>query len=144
MPNPIQMAVRATVEKAVDFIAAQNRKRLPKTPSPFLVGIHRPMRSELTLDTLAVTGTIPPGLNGRYLKMGANPVHPDPLGSHWFLGDGMVHGIAIADGRAPWYRNRWIGSRLAAAARGRAAAPGPRRAAPRGRGPAAAARGRRR
>ena len=39
----------------------------------------------------------------------------------------MVHGIAIRDGRALWYRNRWIRSRLAAAALGRAAAPGPRR-----------------
>ena len=127
MPNPIQTAVRATMEKVVDVIATRNRKRLPATPSAFLVGIHRPMRSELTLDTLAVTGTIPPGLNGRYLKMGANPVDPEPLGSHWFLGDGMVHAIAIADGRASWYRNRWIGSRLAAAALGRAPAPGPRR-----------------
>ena len=127
MPNPIQMAVRATMEKVVDFVATQNRKRLPRTPHPFLVGIHRPMRSELTLDMLAVTGSIPTGLVGRYLKMGANPVDPEPLGSHWFLGDGMVHGIAIAGGCALWYRNCWIGSRPAAAALAREAAPGPRR-----------------
>ncbi len=85
------------------------------------------MQSELTLQDLVVTGSIPAGLDGRYLKMGANPVRPDPAGHHWFLGDGMVHGIAIRDGRALWYRNRWIRSRLAAAALGRAAAPGPRR-----------------
>ena len=59
--------------------------------------------------------------------MGANPVVPDAAGHHWFLGDGMLHGLAIADGKAAWYRNRWIGSRRAAAALGRAAAPGPRR-----------------
>jgi len=59
--------------------------------------------------------------------MGANPAVPDPAGHHWFLGDGMVHGIAIQDGKVLWYRNRWIRSRLAAAALGRAAAPGPRR-----------------
>ena len=127
MPNPVQSAVRATIEGGVAFIAAFNRRRLVKTGSPYLVGIHAPMRSELTLQDLAVTGSIPAGLNGRYLKMGANPVRPDPAGHHWFLGDGMVHGIAIRDGKALWYRNRWIRSRLAAAALGRPAAPGPRR-----------------
>jgi len=125
--NPVELAVRAVAEGAVELIAALNRKRLPQTASPYAVGIHRPMPSELTLDSLAVTGSIPAGLNGRYLKMGANPVKPDAVGHHWFLGDGMVHGIALQDGRALWYRNRWIRSRLAAAALGRDAAPGPRR-----------------
>ena len=127
MPNPVQSAVRAVAERAVERVAAWNRKRLPQTEAPYLVGIHEPMPSELTLGDLAVIGSIPAGLNGRYLKMGANPAKPAPAGHHWFLGDGMVHGIAIRDGRAPWYRNRWIRSRLAAAALGRDAAPGPRR-----------------
>ncbi len=127
MPNPVQSAVRAVIEGGVEFIAAFNRKRLSETGSLYLVGIHAPMRSELTLQDFAVTGSIPAGLNGRYLKMGANPVRPDPAGHHWFLGDGMVHGIAIRDGKTLWYRNRWIRSRLAAVALGRAAAPGPRR-----------------
>ncbi len=126
MPNAIEAIVRAAAERTVDMIATYNRKRLPKVASPFVVGIHEPMRSELTLEDLAVTGTIPAGLAGRYLKMGANPLHPDKLGSHWFLGDGMVHGIAIEDGKAVWYRNRWIRSREAAATLG-PAAPGPRR-----------------
>lgn len=126
MPNRIQSVIRAAIERGVDVVAAFNRRRLPRM-SPFLVGIHEPMRSELTLHDLAVTGSIPAGLKGRYLKMGANPVVPQPAGHHWFLGDGMVHGLAIADGRAAWYRNRWIGSRTAAAALGRSAAPGPRR-----------------
>ncbi|WP_375463586.1 carotenoid oxygenase family protein [uncultured Methylobacterium sp.] len=127
MPNPVQSAVRAAIEGGVAFVAAYNRKRLPKTENPFLVGIHAPMRAELTLHDLAVTGSIPAGLDGRYLRMGANPVLPAPAGHHWFLGDGMVHGLAIKDGKALWYRNRWINSRMAAAALGRAAAPGPRR-----------------
>ena len=59
--------------------------------------------------------------------MGANPVNPDLVGQHWFLGDGMVHGLAIRDGQVLWYRNRWIRSRTAAAALDRTAAPGPRR-----------------
>ena len=127
MPSPVQLAIRAAAEGAVELIAAWNRKRLPQTEAPFLVGIHRPMRSELTLAHFIVTGSIPAGLNGRYLKMGANPVSLDSAGHHWFLGDGMVHGIALRDGKALWYHNRWIGSRLAAAALGRAPAPGPRR-----------------
>ncbi len=126
MPNPVQSAVRAAIEGGVELVAAYNRKRLPRTENPFLVGIHKPMQAELTLQDLAVTGSIPAGLDGRYLKMGANPVTADPAGHHWFLGDGMVHGIAIREGKALWYRNRWILSRLAAAALGRTAAPGPR------------------
>ncbi len=127
MPNPVQSAVRAAIEGGVERIAAFNRRRLSRTATPFLVGIHAPMRSERTLHDLAVTGSIPPGLDGRYLKMGANPVNPDPAGQHWFLGDGMVHGLAIRDGRVLWYRNRWIRSRIAAAGLGQAPAPGPRR-----------------
>ncbi len=127
MPNPVQSAARAVIKRGIEFVAAYNRKRLPKTDNPFLVGIHEPMRSEFTLENLVVTGSIPAGLHGRYLKMGANPVKPDSAGHHWFLGDGMVHGIAIRDGEAPWYKNRWIRSRRAAAALGRAPAPGLRR-----------------
>ena len=94
--------------------------------NPFLTGIHAPMDEELTLVDLAVTGEIPAGLSGRYLRIGPNPVAPDPASYHWFIGDGMVHGVAIADGRALWYRNRWIRSNEVAKARGVAPAPGPR------------------
>ena len=127
MANVVQASIRGALERGVELIAAYNRRRLPKVENPFLIGIHEPMPAELTLENLAVTGTIPPGLAGRYLKMSANPVAPDPVGHHWFLGDGMVHGIALGAGEALWYRNRWIGSRTAAKALGRAAAPGPRR-----------------
>ena len=125
--EPLPTAIRAIAERAVESIAAWNRKRLPRAGAAYLAGVHKPMQAELTLDHLAVTGSIPEGLNGWYLKMGANPVAPDLSGHHWFLGDGMVHGIAIRDGGVRWYRNRWIRSRLAAAALGRAPAPGPRR-----------------
>ena len=127
MPNLVQSSVRAVLERAVERIAAFNRKRLPGTGDTYVAGIHAPMRSELTLTDLVVTGVIPRGLEGRYLKMGANPAQADLAGHHWFLGDGMVHGLAIEDGRVTWYRNRWIRSHLVAAATGCAAAPGPRR-----------------
>jgi carotenoid cleavage dioxygenase len=127
MPNRVQSALRAAAEAGVGLWAACNRLRLPGTANPFVVGVHAPMREELTLENLPVTGAIPPGLDGIYLKMGANPVRPATRGHDWFLGDGMVHGLALSGGRALWYRNRWIGSRTAAAALGRPAAPGPRR-----------------
>ena len=121
-----ERGVRPIAERGVELIAAFNRWRRPRRESPFLVGVHAPLTEELTLTDLPTTGTIPPALNGRYLKMGANPVRPDPASHHWFLGDGMVHGIALEGGKAIWYRNRWILSRLAAAALGRTPAPGPR------------------
>ena len=127
MLTPIRSALRRVAEGGVEMVAAFNRRRLAKAGDAFLVGIHAPMRAELTLTELEVSGAIPPGLNGRYLRMGANPAKPDPAGHHWFLGDGMVHGLALQGGRALWYRNRWILSRLAAAALGRPPAPGPRR-----------------
>lgn len=127
MPNRLEAALRALAEPAVEVIAAWNRRRLPKLGSSYVTGVHEPMRSERTLEDLAVTGSLPAGLDGRYLKMAANPVDPAAAGHHWFLGDGMVHGIALRAGRAQWYRNRWIRSTLAASALGRAPAPGPRR-----------------
>ncbi len=126
MPKPISSAIRATIKGGVERFAAFRRRRLSRAANPFGIGIHAPMRAEFTLADLAVTGLIPKTLSGRYLKMGANPVDPDLAGQHWFLGDGMVHGLAIRDGRVLWYRNRWIRSRTAAAALGEPAAPGPR------------------
>ena len=38
----------------------------------------------------------------------------------------MVHGIALQDGKALWYRNRWIRSKRVEAETGMPHAPGPR------------------
>src|SRR3712207_7659046 len=27
---------------------------------------------------------------------------------HWFFGEGMLHGVELKDGRASWYRNRFV------------------------------------
>ena len=54
-------------------------------------------------------GRIPEELNGRLLRIGPNPVAaPDPQTYHWFTGSGMVHGVRIRDGKAEWYRNRFV------------------------------------
>lgn len=124
----VEGAIRLVVGNAISAIAAVNRWRMPerRSPHPLLTGIHLPMRAELTLSTLEVEGSIPPELDGRYLRMGPNPVAADPRIYHWFIGDGMVHGIRLRNGRAEWYRNRWIRSTPVAKAMGMPAAPGPR------------------
>lgn len=55
---------------------------------------------------LEIVGALPPSLAGLYLRNGPNPLSGDS--GHWFLGDGMVHGVRIANGKAPWYRARYI------------------------------------
>ncbi|MFW6092647.1 MAG: carotenoid oxygenase family protein [Pseudomonadota bacterium] len=70
-----------------------------------------PVARELTSLDLDVIGEIPRELNGRYLRNGPNPLlDVDPHTHHWFLGDGMVHGVRLHDGSARWYRNRWVRS----------------------------------
>ena len=82
----------------------------------YLSGNFAPVREELTVTDLDVTGRIPGFLDGRYLRNGPNPAADvDPDAYHWFTGDGMVHGIRIRDGRAEWYRNRWVRSPAIAA-----------------------------
>ena len=72
----------------------------------FLRGNWSPMIEERTETSLTVTGSIPAELSGVYLRTGPNP--KSGQGDHWFLGDGMVHGIRLSGGKAEWYRNRFI------------------------------------
>jgi carotenoid cleavage dioxygenase len=79
----------------------------PATTQPwFLTGNYAPVPDEITATDLPVTGSLPAALAGRYVRNGSNPQsgHSD----HWFFGDGMVHGIRLRDGRAEWYRNRYV------------------------------------
>lgn len=93
----------------------------------FLDGNFAPVTEELTVTDLPVTGTLPPELTGRLLRIGPNPIAPpDPATYHWFLGTGMVHGLRLRDGRAEWYRNRYVRDADVAAARGEPLLPGER------------------
>jgi carotenoid cleavage dioxygenase len=76
------------------------------TPLPHLNGNYAPVTEELTAYDLPVTGRIPAELSGWYLRNGPNP-HA-AASPHWFLGDGMVHGVRLESGRAVSYRNRWV------------------------------------
>jgi carotenoid cleavage dioxygenase len=78
---------------------------LDSTPA-HLRGNGRPVTEEQTLTELKVTGSIPAELDGRYVRNGANPL--SGISDHPFFGDGMVHGVRIRDGKAEWYRNRYV------------------------------------
>jgi carotenoid cleavage dioxygenase-like enzyme len=71
----------------------------------FRTGNYAPVHDELTAFDLPVQGSIPAELNGWYLRNGPNPRAGE---GHWCVGDGMVHGIRLENGRAAWYRNRWV------------------------------------
>jgi carotenoid cleavage dioxygenase-like enzyme len=91
----------------------------------YLEGPFAPVGEERTITELEVTGTIPAELDGRYVRNGPNPIGADPDSYHWFTGSGMVHGVRLRDGRAEWYRNRWVRDAKTAAALGEADPGGP-------------------
>ena len=65
-----------------------------------------PVFDEIDVADLRVMGAIPPALDGLYVRNGSNAQNAD--NPHWFLGDGMLHGIRLQQGRARWYRNRYV------------------------------------
>jgi 8'-apo-carotenoid 13,14-cleaving dioxygenase len=94
--------------------------------SLYLSGNYAPITEEVTAVDLPVDGQLPAELNGRYLRNGPNPAGDvDPFTHHWFMGDGMVHGIRLRDGKADWYRNRYVGSSVISVRRGQPDIAGP-------------------
>lgn len=65
-----------------------------------------PVFDQLDVADLAVRGSIPSRLDGIYVRNGSNAQNAD--NQHWFVGDGMLHGVRLRNGRAEWYRNRYI------------------------------------
>ena len=127
MASAVETLIKDVVSKGAMKIADFNRSRMKSDkPNPFLEGIHVPLPSEETLTELRVTGTIPAELDGRYIRIGPNPITPPNPGTyHWFMGDGMVHGVRMKAGKVLWYRNRWIRSTVVSEALGEPTVPGP-------------------
>jgi carotenoid cleavage dioxygenase len=79
----------------------------PTPDAPWwLRGNYRPVSDEIEVLDLPVTGAIPPELDGLYVRNGSNPA--SGTAGHWFIGDGMLHGVRLTGGRAAWYRNRYV------------------------------------
>jgi carotenoid cleavage dioxygenase len=89
-------------------------------------GGYRPVAREVTVSRPAVVGALPPELNGCFLRVGPNPMGATDPRRHAFAGEAMVHGIRIRDGRAEWYRNRWLRTDRVCGALGELETPGPR------------------
>ena len=85
---------------------AQGTERLPF----HLKDNFAPVFEESTEIDLEVTGHIPPELCGRYFRNGPNP--QTGWSDHWFLGNGMIHGVELENGKANWYRNRYVRTNL--------------------------------
>ena len=103
--------------------AAPRRPPAPPTTVPFdpdvpwwLQGGFAPVTDEVESHHLEVEGALPPELTGLYVRNGSNP--RTGVSPHWFLGDGMVHGIRLEDGQAISYRNRYVRTPLYEASAG--------------------------
>ncbi|MEM7151911.1 MAG: carotenoid oxygenase family protein [Myxococcota bacterium] len=75
------------------------------TEAWWLVDNYAPVEESEATD-LPVEGTVPAALEGLYVRNGPNPL--SGCTEHWFLGDGMVHGVQLGGGTAQWYRSRYI------------------------------------
>ncbi len=72
----------------------------------YLSGNFAPVRSEDDFE-LEVVGEIPAAIAGAFYRNGPNPQF-EPRGHyHWFVGDGMIHGVFVDGGKAR-YRNRYV------------------------------------
>jgi carotenoid cleavage dioxygenase len=78
----------------------------------YLQDTFAPVHEELTAFDLEVTCAIPDHLDGRYLRIGPNPATDPGEGYHWFLGEGMVHGVRLENGSATMYHNRFVDTTL--------------------------------
>ncbi|MDH5674294.1 MAG: carotenoid oxygenase family protein [Myxococcales bacterium] len=75
----------------------------------FLSGNFAPVQHEIDVERPEVVGHIPEALDGLFLRNGPNPKAKQP--GHWFLGDGMLHGVALGGGEARFYKNRYLRTR---------------------------------
>jgi carotenoid cleavage dioxygenase len=74
--------------------------------NPHLEGNLAPIRTEDDFEC-RVTGRIPQGLTGAFYRNGPNPQFDPGPAYHAFIGDGMIHGFFLRDGKAH-YRNRYV------------------------------------
>lgn len=69
--------------------------------TPVFRGYAAPVRLEVDVRDLEVEGTIPPELDGAYIRNSADHAHPPMYAHDIFLnGDGMLHKVRIKDGHA--------------------------------------------
>jgi len=88
-------------------IVERIQKTIKPNDHPYMTGAWTPNYEEYDATGMEVIGEIPADIDGVYVRNTENPVH-EPIGRyHPFEGDGMIHAISIADGKAE-YRNRFV------------------------------------
>jgi len=81
---------------------------LPPDPNhPYTSGAWTPVFDEYDADGMEVIGEIPRDIDGIYVRNSENPAFGSIGLYHPFDGDGMLHAISFADGKAS-YRNRFV------------------------------------
>jgi carotenoid cleavage dioxygenase-like enzyme len=83
------------------------RDDLPVHDIPALDGNNAPVLDESVFDDMQVIGEIPKDLNGLYVRNGPNAYYPPDWRYHAYDGDGMLHAVQFAHGKAI-YRNRFV------------------------------------
>ncbi len=126
-PAPAAVSPSIGDRRRVDPAPSPGRRRRsvksfdPKVPF-WNQGPFRPVTQEVESTHLPVDGTIPPELTGLFVRNGSNS--RTGTSPHWFLGDGMLHGVRIEKGKAVWYRNRWVATPLEQTKQGFSGIPG--------------------
>jgi carotenoid cleavage dioxygenase-like enzyme len=74
----------------------------------YLTGGYAPVEHELdSAELVLLEGELPANLHGVFARNSSNPRFRPPEPYHWFDGDGMIHAVRFADGRAT-YSNRFV------------------------------------
>jgi carotenoid cleavage dioxygenase len=80
----------------------------PNDDNPYLHGSYGPVDREVDAAELPlIAGRVPDDLDGLYVRNGPNAKFAPKGRYHWFDGDGMLHAVRFAGGRAS-YRNRYV------------------------------------
>lgn len=104
------IALSYQLKQVVLYLLSFVRPRKPVVRHPYLQGNFYPVSDELLAEQLPiVNGKVPEDFpEGMYVRTGSNP-HFVNLGEsyHWFMGDGMLHGVLLKDGQAT-YANKFV------------------------------------
>lgn len=103
--NLFQRVAAAALDMVEGVLVGREQAHpLPKTTDPRvqIAGNFAPVPEHPVRHALHVTGSIPEGIDGVYLRNGANPLFEPKAGHHLFDGDGMVHSVSIHNGLASY------------------------------------------
>ena len=93
----------AVTSMGVDMLGITTKKNY------YLQGNYAPVKNLISETGLNVTGQIPKDLSGLFVRNGPNPMSSvNEKKHHWFLGEGMLHGIRLDSGNALWYKNKLV------------------------------------